>query len=432
MKHVCVIGGGLAGLSSAVYLSTRGYKVELIEASPKLGGRTYTLHNPAFDDYYDNGQHILMGCYLESIAFLKTLGTFDKLHSQVALNVNFVERGGRIACLNIPKRGYPLNLMLGFLIYKGLAIEDRLKVIDFFLDLLCVFEEDLSGMTAYEWLKKEKQSDRALKAFWEILVVAALNTSIRRASAEIFCRILKRIFFLGRDSAAILIPSPDLNALFITPSQKIIESYKNKITLSEKVQKIEFEESNAVRILTNKRAVSGFDYLILAVPVHAVQKIQFTGLNQSLLFPKLEYAPILNMHLWLSENPFAQKFYGLIGSDVQWLFNHGKHISLTSSSAENLIGLDNGEIKKHFCTELGSFFPLFRQEYAADSMVIKEKRATFIPDISSNLNRKENIGSFRNVAFAGDWVDNDLPATIESAVLSGKSAFEKASSFLAQ
>ena len=71
MKRVIVVGGGFAGLSTSVYLAENNFEVTLIEASPKLGGRAYSLSNLSQNDIYDNGQHILMGCYDETITFLK-------------------------------------------------------------------------------------------------------------------------------------------------------------------------------------------------------------------------------------------------------------------------------------------------------------------------------------------------------------------------
>ncbi len=61
MKKIIIIGGGLSGISSAVFLSKYGFDIEIIEASPKMGGRAYSLNYNGIE--VDNGQHILMECY---------------------------------------------------------------------------------------------------------------------------------------------------------------------------------------------------------------------------------------------------------------------------------------------------------------------------------------------------------------------------------
>ena len=69
MKKILVIGGGFAGLASSVYLANQNCKVTLVESSPKLGGRAYSISNEKLNDHYDNGQHIMMGCYNETLTF---------------------------------------------------------------------------------------------------------------------------------------------------------------------------------------------------------------------------------------------------------------------------------------------------------------------------------------------------------------------------
>jgi uncharacterized protein with NAD-binding domain and iron-sulfur cluster len=120
----------------------------------------------------------------------------------------------------------------------------------------------------------------------------------------------------------------------------------------------------------------------------------------------------------------------LINSNIHWLFNHGDHISLTSSSADDLIGFENDYIKTLFLSEIEKNFPIFRSEFVNNSIVIKEKRATFIPNVVSGVLRNNIYSPFDNLCFAGDWTNTGLPSTIESAVLSGKKAANYVLSFL--
>ena len=421
MKRVIVVGGGFAGLSTSVYLADNNFEVTLLEASPKLGGRAYSLYNQKFDDYYDNGQHILMGCYDETLSFLKRIGSEDNIEFQNSLRIPFVIKGGEVIELSTSKKFYPLNLLCGILNYKILSIKERLKVIDFFLDLMCCYSCDLKNKTVKDWLVCKKQSENTIKSFWKILVVGTLNTTIEKASAEIFSDVLQRIFLSGNKAATIVLPKTSLEEFYIVNAEHFIKSRKGKIILSERVDHIEVRDKKVVKIITENKSYSDFDFAVMALPEYAVKKI----LNNSgilLDLPEFEYSSILNVHLWLKENPFKEKFYGFIGSQIHWLFNHEKHISLTTSSADKLINLGNSEIIRHFSSEIGLYFPIFRTEMVIDSKVIKEKRATFIPNIASTEKRKNFNWQFENFLFSGDWTNTGLPATIESAVLSGKIA----------
>jgi squalene-associated FAD-dependent desaturase len=421
MKRVIVFGGGFAGLSTSVYLSENNFEVTLLEASPKLGGRAYSLFNDSQNDIYDNGQHILMGCYEETIAFLKKINSIDKLDIQGSLSIPFVKRGGSIHKLDSRKYSYPLNLLFGFMNYKALTLKERFKVVDFFLDMLCCYSCDLKDKTVSEWLRCKKQSDNSIKAFWEILVVGALNTTIESASAEIFEEVLERIFLTGNKSTAILLPKVGLTQLYIEDAVKFITNRNAKINLSEKVLQIVMEGNVITEIITDRNSYNDFDYVVAAIPTFVFDKIKIRS-SQKLEFPDLRYSPIVNVHFWLKENPFKEEFYGLIDSKIHWVFNHGKHISLTTSSADILTKMDNEKIVDDFSSELEKYFPIFHKEIIIDSKVVKEKRATFVPDAASNQLRKNFILSFENMFFAGDWINTGLPSTIESAVLSGRLA----------
>ncbi|MEW6653472.1 MAG: hydroxysqualene dehydroxylase HpnE [Bacteroidota bacterium] len=437
MKHVIVIGGGLAGLSTAVYLSAKKIKATLIEASPKLGGRTYSLFNYNQNDFYDNGQHLMMGCYDETLSFLKRIGSYQQVEIQKQMDITFVEEGGIVSKISAPRIIYPLNLLAAILKYKALSFRDRLRVVNFVLDLCCSADEDLQDLTVIEWLMQKNQNDETLKKFWEILIVGTMNTTPEKASAQIFDEVLREAFLGGKNASKIVIPKVELSELFSIPAEKYLKSFSSQALTSEKVESVVVNNNLVRKIITNKREYEKFDAVVFAVPPHSFDKISFldprgqpAAYRFQLTLGGFKYSSILNIHLWLKENPFKEKFYGLIESEIHWLFNHGKHISLTVSSADALCEIENEKIVEDFYSELKIYFPIFKKELVTEWKVIKEKRATFIPDCASNELRKSIASPFPNMFFAGDWTDTELPATIEGAVLSGKLAAQKSCSFL--
>ena len=60
---VTIIGGGLSGISAAINLMNKGFKINLIEKRPYLGGRTFSFTEKVTQDQVDNGQHLFMGCF---------------------------------------------------------------------------------------------------------------------------------------------------------------------------------------------------------------------------------------------------------------------------------------------------------------------------------------------------------------------------------
>src|SRR3972149_8171647 len=129
MKKCLVIGGGFAGLSASVYLSNAGYNVELIEASPKLGGRAYAFIHKPTNMLIDNGQHIMMGCYKETLKFLVLINALDKIEIQEKFSLKFLYPSFELHELKASSLFYPFNLVSAILNYSALSFRERLSVI---------------------------------------------------------------------------------------------------------------------------------------------------------------------------------------------------------------------------------------------------------------------------------------------------------------
>lgn len=420
MKRCLIIGGGFAGLSSAVFLIEKGFKITLLEASPKLGGRAYSLYNPLLNDYYDNGQHILMGCYKSTLEFLKKINALNNFELPKELKINFVNNKGKIFRLKISPGIYPLNLFFSFCRYIAIPPKSRFQIIKLLLKNFFTKVDSLKNYSVEEWLRLNNQSNESIKYFWEIVTIAALNTKIENASAYIFADIIKKMFNAGSKSYLLLVPHYDLNNFYIARAKEYIEKYNGEILVSQRVIKLVSDNKRIIKVITDKTVFEDFDYVISSIPEYALRKIKIENSEYDFSFiPEFQYSPILNVHLWLKENPFNEKFYGLLDSPIHWLFNHGKHISLTVSAAEELINLSNKEILSLFYSNLERYFPIFKSEFVIDYKIIKEKRATFIPDKSFVRKRERIFSPFENLFLAGDWTSTGLPSTIESAVVSG-------------
>lgn len=418
MKKVIVVGGGLSGLSTAVFLANKGIKSHLIEASPKLGGRTYSFNEDDFQTEIDNGQHILMGCYNYTFDFLKTIDALDRVEFQKNLNVNFVNHKGEINKLSGDKLFYPFNLLIGILSYKALSIKERILILNFFLKILITKPNIYRNFTTLELLKKFNQTENSIKSFWEIIHVGTLNTELKLSSAELFVRILKTIFFTGNHSTKIVLPKFGLSKVFIENAVSFLERNGSEISLSERVTDFEINEGSIKKVVTNKREIVNFDKVVLSVPQFALNK--FDSITESLNIDfELKYSPILSVHIWLNENPFNEKFYGLIDSDIHWIFNHNKHVTLVTSSAERFMNLSEDEISEKFIKELETRFSDFNKNKIIGLKIIKEKRATFIPSVETEEKRLNLKRRFGNLIISGDWTNTELPSTIEGAIKSG-------------
>ncbi|PKL88743.1 MAG: hypothetical protein CVV23_08635 [Ignavibacteriae bacterium HGW-Ignavibacteriae-2] len=425
MKKVIVIGGGLAGLSCSCSLIESGAEVILLEASPKLGGRAYSFIDENTGDIIDNGQHIMMGCYENTIEFLNQIDAAEQLLIQDELRVPFVMNDGSIHFLSSSNNRYPINLLRSIIKFTALSIKERIRVLDLFLDLLCFEEEDLIDLTVKEWLLNESQDENSIKILWEVLAIGTLNSKIEEASAGVFVNVLKRIFLGGQEASKIMLPINGLSEMYVAPAAEFIRRRGGTIVVSERVTGVTFESDEVVRIDTNKNSYTEFDFVVSTIPLHALSKIESIEKILNLQLNQIKYSPILSINIWLSKNEFTESFYALVDSDIHWLFNHGSYISLVTSAAEGLINLTDEEIMRKTISQLSNNFCVFSPDLILSYKILKEKRATYIPSSESIICRNRITDSFGNFILAGDWTELMLPATIESAVLSGRKAAAK-------
>lgn len=418
MKKCIVIGGGFAGLSAASFLANKNYHIELIEASPKLGGRAYSFLEQNQNDIIDNGQHILMGCYKHTLSFLNLINATVQLTFQKYLEINFINKNKKLFKLKASKLFYPFNLIYGIMNYDYLSFSEKINVMKFFISILFENEKNLS-LNINNWLTKKNQNAQIKKALWNFLAIGAFNCSLEKVSAEIFLKIIKEIFLKGNFNSTIILPKVGLSELYCLPAREFIVSKNGIISLNEELVEIKFENDKALEIITNKRKINDFDFLILAISPFALQKIiGYKNLFDDELF-NYEYSSILTFHIWLKHNPLKEKFYGLIDSQLHWVFNNNSHITTVISDANNLINKDKDELFNLVWNEIENYFQLKKEEIL-DYKIIKEKRATFIPSNEALKNRPDIKTKMKNVFLAGDWIETGLPATIESAVMSAK------------
>jgi hydroxysqualene dehydroxylase len=421
MKKCIVIGGGIAGFTSTAYLTKKNINVTILETAPKLGGRAYSFTDQQTNTIIDNGQHILMGCYSDTIDFLKLIGAEDNFIYQKRLTVNYLKPGFELIKLKAGPLFYPLNLLSGLLNFNAISLKNRLSLIRFMIKLPFASHQKLIKKSVKEWLIEEKQSDEAISSLWEILAIGALNTNIDKASALMFREILMKIFFNGSFASTIVIPKYGLTESYVNNAINFIRENSGEIQTSLPVKELIVVENKVIKIKTAEGTISDFDYVISAVPFYALNNIYpELFVNDNI---ELEHSSILNVHLWLKNNTLQEQFYGLINSPVHWIFNKGTHINLVISDANYLMDKSSEDIYK-MCIEELTKFTMIQDSDISYYRILKEKRATIASSNNTIYNRPASKTKIVNLFLAGDWTDTGLPSTIESAVKSGRTAAE--------
>jgi predicted NAD/FAD-binding protein len=165
--NVAVIGGGYAGMAAAVALAKRGIPVTVFESARQLGGRARVVVHQ--NTQLDNGQHLLLGCYKETLDLIEQVGgnleqDFLRQPLQLDLHGNF--------SLRAPHLPAPLHLLVALLRAQGLTWTERLSAARFMLMLRQTNFKLDSDITVTELLARHGQSNGLIQKLWEPLCIA--------------------------------------------------------------------------------------------------------------------------------------------------------------------------------------------------------------------------------------------------------------------
>ena len=365
MNKPCVhfIGGGLAGFSSAFYAQKFGFKVHLYEASSSLGGRIKKI------DRFDNGTHLIIDAYKDTFQFLNlihdTLPCFD--------------------------------LITEYKFFDVLSHENWDLPADRLFSSLC--KGHIPGVNFTNLI-----SLKAKQKFWRPLLVSIFNTEPSDIPKRLILRTLIECLKVGHKGLRGYLFSKTLFDLFIEPLIDEIDVQTNQRLIKIDKDKILFKNKN----ITLKEN----EYVILALPANSYEHIDCFFEK-----PLLTFNPIVNVHFFYKHN-LDDRFVGLINSKIDWIRVKKDMISITISN------FTLPKDKNAFAIEIWNEVSLALKIKVdmPDYKILTEKYATPRQDQSYYMASRNYKSCNERIYFAGDWVVHGMPATIETAIRSGKSA----------
>ena len=415
-QRVAVVGGGWAGLAAAVQACTNGHEVTLFEMAPRLGGRSRAI--PSAEMGLDNGQHILIGAYVQTLRLMRIVGVDPEL-ALLRTPLRLTDAQGLGLQLN---DGAPaLAFAAAVLRHPRWTWRDK-------ADLL----QHAVGWAARGFKCGETTTVAALtrglrpslrKELVEPLCVAALNTPAEEASAAVFLRVLNDALFSGRGASDLLLPRIGLSDCFPTPAEAWLRHSGARVLAGTRIEQLEKSDQ---AWLVNDEA---FAQVVLATtPGEAARLTQAVAPRWAHTASQLRYEPIITVYLHCEGTRLPQPMVTLQSdatAPAQFVFDRGALggpqglLAFVISGAAPWLaqGIEAAEaaVRAQAKAALGH---LLRAE-PRTVRTLTEKRATFrcTPALP-----RPSMSILPGLWAAGDHVQGPYPATLEGAVRSGVAA----------
>lgn len=428
----------MAGLAAALCLAESNFEVELIEKRPMLGGRASSFFPPGESERIDNCQHVLLGCCTNLLDFFRRTGKLDQLRFYNSFLFLGPHGASKMSASLLPA---PFHLLPSLFRFRELDWNDRWAIAR---AMRAILRPDGSAPdeTMMEWLRRLRQTPKAIEHFWRVVLTSALNEDLERLSARHAFKVFRDGFLYNRRGYRMAVPAVPLSELY---SSKIIGE-KCSARLGTTAAALDIAEDRVRAVCLRDEEVRPADYFISTLLPDALRNLLPDSIAQT--WPQVqqwssfEWSPITGIHLWFDQAIVAVEHAAVVGRTIQWIFNRSaigqkrgdgpQYVQLVVSASRELMNMRRDNLIELVMRELRELFPKTKNANLLNAVVVKESKATLSPQPGIDALRPAASTPWRNFFIAGDWTSTGWPFTMEGAVRSGYRAAECVSSAAGQ
>lgn len=466
-EPVVVVGAGWAGLSAALHLCRAGVAVRVLEAAPQAGGRARRQVLPWPDTegvMLDNGQHLMLGAYRDTLSLIAWLGAGGlrrlPLYWENAAGLRIQRHQHRLAGSRPDALSRQLAVSLSLpgalLSARGLTLGQRWHVLyTLGMARLAGWRPARGVRCVTDWYRQTRQPEALIRQFWDPLVISAMNTPPATASAQVLLRILQDSLGKAPEASDFVLNEADLGAVFVDPALAWLKAQGNPVELRTPVHDIQIDDTGRRQDGAGQRyrlriggaareSGSGWldtERMVLACPAPVSARLLEDLAPASFLAPLqgFSYPSITTAYVgWRQTNPalptrlpdifsLAVTADGSPGGPAHWFFSRGEQQgwrlgALVVSDSAQARDAGDAVLVRALQQQLHDTMGLPTAEHL---VLVHEKRATFAcTDRRPVVPPGYLLPQLPGVLLAGDYSYGAYPATLESAVRSGRMAAE--------
>ena len=433
--QVAVVGGGIAGTSAALALSRGGASVTVLESRGRLGGAAYSFTRHGIR--VDNGQHVFLRCCTAYQEFLDEIDAQHLVSMQPRLRIPVLGPGGRRATLSRTELPAPLHLAGSLSRYQFLGVRQRAAVARAMTALRRVdFDDpDMDARGFGDWLDEHGQDAGSVEALWGLIIRPTLNLDPAAASLAQAAHVFQVGLLRDRSAGDVGYAGVPLSEIHDVAARRRLAEVGVEVHLRRAATAITASDGG-FRIEVNGMPTLSADVVVLAVPPDRAARLlpATAGVSHDSLLA-LGRSPIVNLHVVYDRKVMDEPFAAGVGTPVQWVFDRtessgvregSQYLAISLSAADGELNSSVDDLRARYLPALADVLPRATAARVEAFFVTREHSATFRAAPGARALRPGPRTALRGLLLAGSWTDTGWPATMESAVRSGRLAAEAA------
>ena len=443
MRDGVVVGAGIAGLAAASALAGAGARVTLVERRAMVGGRAYSYAHAALDEVVDS-QHVLLGCCTNLIELCEQADVANKIRwydEQTFLEPAPVGGGAPRASKIVRDRlPAPLEYGRSFAGLEMLGARDKLAIARG-LSGFARGNHERDDESVRAWYGRTGQTERAIRHFWEPIVLATLNDSAENTSMRYAGKVFYEIFLKTSTGGRLGIPTVPLSE-FYAAGAELVARLGGEVRMRTSVERLTQRQDGRWELRVGEETMVADD-VVLALPFEQAEKLVRSAVltdgeevRAELLgkMQRFDHSPFISVLLWFDREITDLDHAWLLDTTIQWFFHksrirgygpeRGSYVEVVIAGSKRELPMSRNEILGPAMEELARFFPEVRKARLMKSGILKEARATFTTKPGLDAFRPAQKTELPGLYLAGDWTRTDWPSTMEGAARSGRLAAE--------
>lgn len=440
---VVIIGGGLAGLTTAMGLLDSGLRTTVLERDTRLGGRARTWTDEQTGDPVDIGPHILLqSLYPNLMRLLEQLGTADQVMWEPERFITLADGPVRFD-LDMKSWPPPLHLLPWLAAHPHLGPRDHLSNVRVTLYAMQLDERDIAALddiNAYAFLRRMGVTRLYIEKFWSFICLAIMNVPIELCSAGALLRFYQVL--IGCNSYRSGFARAGLGNLFAPGAARQLEAAGHSVRCSTSVEAVRVDGDRAIGLELDDGRLLRARFVVSTVPPQALRRLlPRAWLERHQGFAELgafQACPYISSYLWFDRKITDLRFWARVddatglNTDFYDLTNiDPERLERPSIIASNIIYAHrvsewtDEEILAATLREIRAFIPGAAEAEVSHHVINRLPMGIPCPYPGMERRRLPTVTPIDGLILAGDWTQTHLPWSMESAVRSGWLAAER-------